>query len=62
MKREDLKNRVKEEQKFVSFNKKKLLTYWRKIMRIAKTEQLKNEIDVFSQNNQRELDSKEAFI
>ena len=31
-------------------------------MRIAKTEELKNEIDIYSQNNQRELDSKEAFI
>lgn len=31
-------------------------------MRIAKTEQLKNEIDIIEQNNQRELDSKEAFI
>jgi hypothetical protein len=29
---------VKEELKVVGFNKKKLLTYWRKIMRIAKTE------------------------
>ena len=31
-------------------------------MRIAKTEQLKNEIEIYSQNNQRQLDSKEAFI
>lgn len=31
-------------------------------MRIAKTEELRNEIDIYSQNNQRELDSKEAFI
>ncbi len=31
-------------------------------MRIAKTEQLKNEIEIYSQNNQRELDSKEAFL
>ena len=31
-------------------------------MRIAKTEELKNEIEIYSQNNQRELDSKEAFI
>ena len=31
-------------------------------MRIAKTEQMKNEIDIYSQNDQRELDSKEAFI
>jgi hypothetical protein len=38
MKRDQLKARVKDEQKVVSFNKKKLITYWRKIMRIAKTE------------------------
>ncbi len=31
-------------------------------MRIAKTEQLKNEMEIYSQNNQREMDSKEAFI
>lgn len=62
LKREELKKRVQNEQKIVMYNQKKLLTYWRKIMRIAKTEQLKNDIDIYSQNNQRELDSKEAFI
>lgn len=31
-------------------------------MRIAKTEELRGQIDIYSQNNQRELDSKEAFI
>jgi len=31
-------------------------------MRIAKTEQLRNEIEIYSQNNQRELDSKEAML
>jgi dynein regulatory complex subunit 2 len=31
-------------------------------MRIAKTEQLKNDIEIYSQNDQRELDSKEAFL
>lgn len=53
---------MQSEQKIVTYNQKKLLTYWRKIMRIAKTEQMKNEIDIYSQNDQRELDSKEAFI
>lgn len=62
VKREELKKKVQNEQKIVMYNQKKLLTYWRKIMRIAKTEQLKNDIDIYSQNNQRELDSKEAFI
>ena len=46
----------------INYNRKKLLTNWRNIMRIAKTEQLKNEIEIISQNNQRDLDSKEAFI
>eukprot|EP01017_Pseudomicrothorax_dubius_P008203 TRINITY_DN12672_c0_g1_i1.p1 TRINITY_DN12672_c0_g1~~TRINITY_DN12672_c0_g1_i1.p1 ORF type:complete len:501 (-),score=153.10 TRINITY_DN12672_c0_g1_i1:36-1538(-) len=53
---------IAEEQKLSAYNQKKLLAYWRKIMRIAKTESLQNEIEIYSQNNQRELDSKEAFI
>jgi hypothetical protein len=31
-------------------------------MRIAKTEELRNEIEVYSQNNARTLDSLEAFL
>lgn len=62
MKKDILRSKIESEHKIVNFNKKKLLTYWRKIMRIAKTEELRNEIDIYSQNNQRELDSKEAFI
>jgi hypothetical protein len=62
MKKDILRSKMESEHKMVNFNKKKLLTYWRKIMRIAKTEELRGEIDVYSQNNQRELDSKEAFI
>ena len=48
--------------KVYNYNKRKLLTQWRQIMRKAKTEDLKNEIDILSQNHQRELDSKEAFL
>lgn len=62
MKKDILRSKIANEQKIVQFNRKKLLAYWRKIMRIAKTEELRNDIDVYSQNNQRELDSKEAFI
>ena len=54
--------RFAEEQKILNYNQKKLMTYWRKIMRMAKTDQLKNELEIISQNNQRELDSKEACI
>ena len=31
-----------EEQKMAHFNRMKILTHWRKIMRVAKTEQLGN--------------------
>lgn len=53
MKKDILRSKIESEHKIVNFNKKKLLTYWRKIMRIAKTEELKSEIDIYSQNNQR---------
>ena len=62
MKKDILRSKISNEQKIVHFNRKKLLAYWRKIMRIAKTEELRNDIDIYSQNNQRELDSKEAFV
>jgi hypothetical protein len=32
-----LRSKIATEHKFVNFNKRKLLTYWRKIMRMAKT-------------------------
>jgi len=31
-------------------------------MRITKTEQLKADLEIYAQNNHRELDSKEAFL
>lgn len=54
--------RYQDETAITQYNQKKLMTYWRKIMRMAKSDQLKNDIEIISQNNQRELDSKEAFI
>ena len=54
--------RYQDETAITQYNQKKLMTYWRKIMRMAKNDQLKNDIEIISQNNQRELDSKEAFI
>ena len=38
MRRENLKNKMFEEQKMAHFNRMKLLTYWRKILRVAKTD------------------------
>ncbi len=62
MKKEQLRNDIADENKIVSINKVKLLSYWRKILRICKTEEFKNEIDIYIQNNLHELDSKTAFI
>ena len=62
MKREQLKNDIADENKIVAINKVKLLSYWRKILRICKTNDFKNEIDIYIQNNLHELDSKTAFI
>lgn len=47
MKRETLKNSMIDEQKMAHFNRMKILTHWRKIMRVAKTEQLKKEIQIY---------------
>ncbi|CAD8123573.1 unnamed protein product [Paramecium sonneborni] len=61
-KKEQLRSKIREEQKIVNFNTKKLMAYRRRTMRAVKTEQLKLDIELYSQNNKRELDSKEAFI
>ena len=41
LKRDDLKNSQIEEEKMAHFNRMKILTHWRRIMRVAKTESLK---------------------
>ncbi len=47
LKRETLKKEEVEEAKTAHFNRLKILTHWRKIMRVAKTESLKKEIQIF---------------
>ncbi len=51
-----------DEQKTAYFNKMKILTYWRKVMRVAKTESLKKEMQIFQQNHDREVDAKDAIL
>lgn len=62
VKKDYLDNGIRSEVMIAKLNRQKLATYWRKILRIAKTEEFKNELEIYSQNNQRELDSKEAFL
>jgi len=44
MQRQHLKQQMQDEQKMAHFNRMKILTYWRKVLRLAKTEQLKKDI------------------
>lgn len=62
IRRDTLKNAMYEEQKMAHFNRMKLLTHWRKMMRVAKTEQLKKDIQIYQQNHDREIDSKDAIL
>lgn len=62
IKREHLRATLTEEQNITNFNKKKILNEWRKIMRMAKTDELKREIEIYSQNHEREVDSKDAIM
>lgn len=61
-KREVLKSQMVEEQKLAHLNRMKILTHWRKVLRLAKTEQLKKEIQIFQQNHDREVDAKDAIL
>jgi len=40
----------------------KILTHWRKLLRLAKTETLKKEIQIYQQNHDREVDAKDAIL
>jgi len=62
MRRENLKTQMIEEQKMAHFNRMKILTHWRKVLRLAKTEQLKKDIQIFQQNHDREVDAKDAIL
>ena len=60
--KDDLKIKMIEEEKMAHFNRMKILTHWRKLLRLAKTEQLKKEIQIYQQNHDREVDAKDAIL
>jgi len=51
-----------QEEKFSKINRLKILNQWRKLMRLVKVEDLRKEIEVISQNHEREVDRKDAII
>lgn len=57
-----LKQRQLNEMRYAYINGIKIHNQWRKIMRLAKVEDLRKEIEVLSQNHEREVDRKDAII
>ena len=57
-----LKDSMAQEEKYSRLNRLKILNQWRKLMRLVKVEDLRKEIEVISQNHEREVDRKDAII
>ena len=50
------------EERYAKINAIKIHNQWRKIMRMAKVEELRKDIEILSQNHEREVDRKDAII
>ncbi|XP_015748645.1 PREDICTED: coiled-coil domain-containing protein 65-like [Acropora digitifera] len=57
-----LKDKLLKEEKSAKFNLNKLQNQWRVIMREAKSQELKKDIEILSQTFERVIDRKEAII
>jgi len=58
----ELRRRMEEEAKNSRMNNLKITNQWRKIMRLAKTEALKKDVEILSQNHERDVDRKDAIL
>lgn len=58
----ELRRRLEDEAKISKVNSMKITNQWRKIMRIAKAESLKKDIEILSQNHERDVDRKDAIL
>merc|ERR1719230_1390455 len=57
-----LKDQIKKEMFNSKFNMSKIQESWLKIMRSAKTKQLKKQVEIISQNHERDVDRKDAIL
>lgn len=57
-----LRQRQLREQECARINSMKIHNQWRKIMRVAKVEELRGEVEILSQNHEREVDRKDALV
>lgn len=58
----ELKQHQQDEERYSRINRHKVQNQWRKLMRIAKVEELIKEVEILSQNHEREVDRKDAII
>jgi len=58
----ELRKRMEDETRNSKMNSLKIQNQWRKIMRLAKAESLKKDIEVLSQNHERDIDRKDAIL
>jgi hypothetical protein len=58
----ELRIRMEDEAKNSKMNGLKILNQWRKIMRLAKAESLKKDVEILSQNHERDVDRKDAIL
>ena len=58
----ELRRRMEDEAKNSKMNGLKILNQWRKIMRLAKAESLKKDVEILSQNHERDVDRKDAIL
>merc|ERR1719446_1752319 len=57
-----LQNQMGIEEKNGAVNRLKVQNQWRKIMRLAKLEQLRKDIEILSQSHERDVDRKDAIL
>ena len=57
-----LKEKLAIEQRNTKINNNKVTNYWRNVMRKAKSEEIKKDIEVLSQSFEREVDRKDSII
>ena len=60
--RSKLNRRMEIEKSNSQMNRLKIQNQWRKLMRLTKVESLRKEIEILSQNHERDVDRKDATI
>eukprot|EP00878_Enallax_costatus_P043965 GHUV01052090.1.p2 GENE.GHUV01052090.1~~GHUV01052090.1.p2 ORF type:complete len:105 (+),score=32.73 GHUV01052090.1:268-582(+) len=57
-----LRQKQQREQHYAHINGIKIHNQWCKIMRMAKVEELRKQVEILSQNHEREVDRKDALV